>query len=69
MSSGVKSGSVQDRLLYCFQGRQVAIVAHMFHKEGRAVPPQELAQAAERKRLLETNPDLFIRRKPWRKEV
>jgi phage-related protein len=44
------------RILYFFQGRIGAIVAHGLRKE-REVPEKEIRLALERKRLFEQDPD------------
>ncbi|AGA25593.1 type II toxin-antitoxin system RelE/ParE family toxin [Singulisphaera acidiphila] len=43
----VKSGRVNFRMLYAFQGREAIIVSHGFAKE-RDIPPKEIALAKER---------------------
>jgi hypothetical protein len=45
-----KLGIVQYRLLYFFEGRNVAIVAHALTKE-RRVPPADIERALERRTL------------------
>ena len=51
----VRSGHVNHRILYCFHGRDVAILAHALTKEG-VVPEVDLARALRRKRQLEMDP-------------
>lgn len=46
---------VNYRLLYFFHGSQAAVVSHGIIKE-RVVPPREIDNAIERKRLFESNP-------------
>lgn len=43
----VKSGRVNLRMLYAFQGREAVVVSHGFAKE-RIIPPKEIALAKER---------------------
>ena len=46
---------VHHRILYFFHGAIAAVVSHGLVKE-RAVPPQEINRAIERKRRFEANP-------------
>ena len=48
---------VQYRILYFFQGRNVAILAHAITKEEAAVPETDIQRAIARKRLFEENPE------------
>jgi phage-related protein len=50
-----KQGHVQQRLLYFFRGRQVAIVAHALSKQDQ-VPKADVECATQPKKLFETNP-------------
>jgi phage-related protein len=43
-------------ILYCFQGRIAAVLAHGIIKE-REVPAKEIERALKRKRLFEQDPD------------
>lgn len=47
---------INYRILYFFQGRIAAILAHGLTKE-REVPEKDIQLALERKRLFEQNPD------------
>lgn len=49
-------GGINYRLLYFFQGRMAAILAHGLVKE-REVPEKDIRLAVERKRLFEQDPD------------
>ncbi len=48
---------VQYRILYFFQGQNVAILAHAITKEEEAVPAIDIERAIQRKRLFEDNPE------------
>jgi len=50
-----KRGRVQDRILYFFHGRNVALLAHALTKEDK-VPAIDIDRAIERKRRYEQNP-------------
>lgn len=52
----VKSGRVNFRMLYGFQGRDAIIVSHGFAKE-RIIPPKEIALAKERIAKFTANPE------------
>jgi len=51
-----KQGHVQYRILYCFHGRNVAILIHALAKES-AVPAVEIERALKRKREFEQAPE------------
>jgi putative component of toxin-antitoxin plasmid stabilization module len=51
----VRRGHMNYRILYCFQGRAVAVLAHALVKED-TVPETDIRRALERKALLEANP-------------
>ncbi len=48
---------VQYRILYFFDGQNVAILAHAITKEEAAVPPIDIERAIARKLLFEENPE------------
>ncbi len=48
---------VQYRILYFFQGQNVAILAHAITKEEEAVPAIDIERTIQRKRLFEDNPE------------
>lgn len=52
----VRSGRVQARFLYCFHGRNVAVLLHALTKEG-AVPPADILRALQRRNVLESAPE------------
>jgi putative component of toxin-antitoxin plasmid stabilization module len=54
-----ESGHVNYRVLYCFHGRNVAVLLHAFTKEG-AIPDIELQRALDRRRLLQIDPMTHI---------
>jgi len=49
-------GRVNYRILYFFHGRNVAILAHGFTKEGK-IPRADLKRALDRKTAFEANPE------------
>lgn len=51
----VRVGRVNFRILYFFHGRSIAVLAHALTKE-QEVPKHDLARAAERRELFESNP-------------
>jgi phage-related protein len=51
----IRSGKRQIRLLYFFQGRNLAVLAHGFFKEGR-IPKTDIDRAIARKRIFERDP-------------
>jgi len=48
---------VQYRILYFFDGQNIAILAHAITKEEEAVPAIDIERALQRKRLFEKNPE------------
>jgi hypothetical protein len=50
-----KVGRVNDRVLYFFHGRGVAVLAHGLTKE-RAIPKADLARPRERKAKFKSDP-------------
>lgn len=50
-----KRGRVNYRVLYFFQGKNVAILAHALTKEDK-VPHADIERATKRRRLYESNP-------------
>src|SRR5882757_5868052 len=50
-----KQGRVQYRILYFFQGRNVAVLSHSLTKED-SIPLVEIERALKRKRQFEQNP-------------
>jgi hypothetical protein len=55
----VRRGHVNYRILYCFHGRDVAVLAHALTKED-AVPAADIRRALERKALLESDPTRHV---------
>jgi phage-related protein len=55
-----KQINVQYRILYFFQGQNIAILAHAIVKESAAVPNIDIERAIVRKRQLEADPSLHI---------
>jgi phage-related protein len=52
-----KHRRVQYRILYFFEGQNVAIVAHAIVKKGEAVPDVEIDRAIERRQLFVADPE------------
>jgi phage-related protein len=52
-----KHRRVQYRILYFFEGQNVAIVAHTIVKKGEAVPDVEIDRAIERRQLFVAAPE------------
>jgi phage-related protein len=52
-----KHRRVQYRILYFFDGQNVAIVAHAIVKKGEAVPDIEIDRAIERRQLFVADPE------------
>jgi phage-related protein len=52
-----KHRRVQYRILYFFEGQNVAIVAHAIVKKGEAVPDVEINRAIERRQLFVADPE------------
>ncbi len=52
-----KQGHVQYRVLYFFQGRNVAILAHALMKEDK-IPAVDIERALKRKREFERDPEV-----------
>jgi phage-related protein len=52
-----KHVNVQYRILYFFQGQNIAILAQAIVKEQSAVPKVEIDRALRRKQRFESNPD------------
>jgi phage-related protein len=50
--------NVQYRILYFFNGKDVAILAHAIFKEGFEVPDIDIARAVSRRKMFESNTDL-----------
>jgi len=46
------SGNVNYRILYCFHGKNIAVLSHGLVKEG-AVPPDDIDRALRNKKLVE----------------
>jgi phage-related protein len=61
-----KHGHVQYRILYFFNGRNVAILAHSIVKEGSAVPPMDIERASRRKAEFESSPLVHVHRQELR---
>lgn len=55
----VHEGRIQYRMLYCFQGRNVALLTHATTKEGR-VDPNDIELALRRKRAFEADPKAHL---------
>lgn len=55
----IHEGRVQYRILYCFQGRNVALLTHATTKEGK-VDPGDIELALRRKRAYEANPSAHL---------
>jgi hypothetical protein len=51
-----RAGTVQPRVLYCFEGRNVVLLAHGLTKEDE-IPARDIDRALDRKRLFEKDPD------------
>lgn len=51
-----KHRNVQYRILYFFQGQNIAILAHAIIKKGSAVPNTDIEKAITRKNIFEQNP-------------
>ena len=52
----IRRGRVQHRLLYCFHGQRLAVLAHALTKEGQ-VPPADIERAIRRKDAFAQDPE------------
>jgi len=52
-----KHRSIQYRILYFFNGKNVAVLNHSIIKKGSAVPKKEIELAIKRKEKFEQNPE------------
>ena len=52
----VRRGRVQYRILYCFHGQRLAVLAHALTKEGQ-VPPSDIERAIRRKDAFAQDPE------------
>lgn len=54
-----KHRNIQYRILYFFQGQNIAILAHSIIKKGSIVPDVDIEKAIQRKKNFEKNPNLY----------
>ncbi|OIP72243.1 MAG: hypothetical protein AUK43_04115 [Oscillatoriales cyanobacterium CG2_30_40_61] len=54
-----KHRNVQYRILYFFQGQNIAILAHAIQKKGSSVPDIEIEKAIQRKENFKKSPDYY----------
>ena len=54
-----RRGRMNYRIMYCFHGRNVAVLLHALTKEDR-VPAVELRRALDRRTLLESSPTDYM---------
>ena len=51
-----KQGKVQYRILYFFNGKDIAVLGHSIVKKTSAVPNKDIELAVQRKKKFEQNP-------------
>lgn len=54
-----KHRNIQYRILYFFQGQNIAILAHSIIKKGSTVPDFDIEKAIQRQKNFEKNPNYF----------